>query len=128
MAVAAGEVDVALVNHYYLYPLLVQHGENFAARNYHPQEGPGALVMISGAGLLSTAGNRDNAERFIAFLLETNAQEYFAGETYEYTQMYPGMAKTARDEGFAELAEWPDEDRAVLAEYQRAAQSWRGMG
>jgi rubrerythrin len=29
-----------------------------------------------------------------------------AGETYEYTQMYPGMAKTARDEGFAEVAEW----------------------
>jgi rubrerythrin len=28
------------------------------------------------------------------------------GETYEYTQMYPGMAKTAREEGFAELAEW----------------------
>src|SRR3989304_402766 len=29
-----------------------------------------------------------------------------AGETYEYTQMDPGMAKTARDESFAELAEW----------------------
>ena len=29
-----------------------------------------------------------------------------AGETYEYTQMYPGFAKTARDEGFAEIAEW----------------------
>ena len=29
-----------------------------------------------------------------------------AGETYEYTEMYPGMAKTARDEGFDEVAEW----------------------
>ena len=29
-----------------------------------------------------------------------------AGETYEYTEMYPGMAKTARDEGFGEVAEW----------------------
>ncbi len=29
-----------------------------------------------------------------------------AGETYEYTQMYPGFAKTAREEGFAEIAEW----------------------
>ncbi len=28
------------------------------------------------------------------------------GETYEYTQMYPGMAKTAREEGFSEIAEW----------------------
>ena len=29
-----------------------------------------------------------------------------AGETYEYTEMYPGMSRTARDEGFAEIAEW----------------------
>ena len=29
-----------------------------------------------------------------------------AGETHEYTDMYPGMAKTARDEGFAEIADW----------------------
>ena len=28
------------------------------------------------------------------------------GETYEYTEMYPGFAKTARDEGLPELAEW----------------------
>ncbi len=29
-----------------------------------------------------------------------------AGETYEYTEMYPGMAKKAREEGFPEIAEW----------------------
>jgi rubrerythrin len=29
-----------------------------------------------------------------------------AGETYEYTEMYPGFARTARDEGLAEVAEW----------------------
>jgi rubrerythrin len=29
-----------------------------------------------------------------------------AGETHEYTDMYPGMARTARDEGFEEVAEW----------------------
>jgi rubrerythrin len=35
-----------------------------------------------------------------------NLQAAIEGETYEYTQMYPGMAKTAREEGFAEIAEW----------------------
>ena len=29
-----------------------------------------------------------------------------AGETHEYTDMYPGMAKTAREEGFTEIADW----------------------
>jgi rubrerythrin len=28
------------------------------------------------------------------------------GETHEYTDMYPGMAKTAREEGFEEIADW----------------------
>ena len=35
-----------------------------------------------------------------------NLKASIAGETYEYTEMYPGFAKTARDEGFADIAEW----------------------
>ena len=37
---------------------------------------------------------------------ESNLRAAVAGETYEYTNMYPGMAKTARDEGFDEIADW----------------------
>ena len=33
-------------------------------------------------------------------------QAAIAGETHEYTDMYPGMAKTARDEGFDDIADW----------------------
>ena len=33
-------------------------------------------------------------------------QAAIAGETHEYTDMYPGMAKTAREEGFDEIADW----------------------
>jgi len=35
-----------------------------------------------------------------------NLRSAIAGETYEYTEMYPGFAKTARDEGFEDVAEW----------------------
>lgn len=35
-----------------------------------------------------------------------NLKSAVAGETYEYTQMYPGYAKTAREEGHTEIAEW----------------------
>jgi rubrerythrin len=35
-----------------------------------------------------------------------NLKAAVAGETHEYTDMYPGMAKTAREEGFDEIAEW----------------------
>ncbi len=35
-----------------------------------------------------------------------NLKSAVEGETYEFTEMYPGFARTARDEGFAELANW----------------------
>ena len=37
---------------------------------------------------------------------ENNLKAAIAGETYEYTDMYPGMASTARDEGLDEIADW----------------------
>ena len=36
----------------------------------------------------------------------SNLKAAIAGETHEYTDMYPGMAKSARDEGFDEIADW----------------------
>jgi len=37
---------------------------------------------------------------------DANLKAAIAGETHEYTDMYPGMAKSARDEGFEEIADW----------------------
>ena len=37
---------------------------------------------------------------------EKNLKSAVEGETYEYTEMYPGFAKTAREEGYPDLAEW----------------------
>ncbi len=84
-AAAAGEIDVGFVNHYYLFRFLAEEGEDFAARNYHPRSGgPGSIVMVAGAGILSSAKNVENAERFLKFMLSPVAQQYFAGQTFEY--------------------------------------------
>jgi len=37
---------------------------------------------------------------------DENLKAAVAGETHEYTDMYPGMARTAREEGFSEIADW----------------------
>ena len=37
---------------------------------------------------------------------DANLKSAIAGETHEYTDMYPGMARTAREEGFDEIADW----------------------
>ncbi len=84
-AVASGEIDVGLVNHYYLFRFLAEEGEDFAARNYHPRAGgPGATVMVAGAGILDSSDNKDAAEKFLEFMLSRVGQQYFAGQTFEY--------------------------------------------
>ena len=47
---------------------------------------------------------------------EYNLKSAVAGETHEYTDMYPGMAKDARDEGSEELADWME----TLAKAERS--------
>ena len=53
-----------------------------------------------------------------------NLKAAIAGETHEYTDMYPGMAKTAREEGFDEIADWFDTlakaERSHANRFQRA--------
>ena len=101
-AAAAGEIDVGLVNHYYLYRFLAEEGEEFAARNAHLRGGgPGAIVLVSGAGILETADNSENAEKFIEFLLSPVGQQYFAGSTFEYplvADARPSILLTPLDE------------------------------
>ena len=84
-AVGAGEVDVGFVNHYYLYRFTEETDDTFPAKNYFlPGGGPGSLLMVSGAGVLTTAENQENALRFIEFMISEEAQRYFAQETREY--------------------------------------------
>lgn len=74
-AVAAGEVEVGLVNHYYLHGFLADHGESYTARNHYMDAGDtGALVGVAGGGILASSDNKDAAVRLIEFLLSDEAQ------------------------------------------------------
>ncbi len=48
----------------------------------------------------------DPATGMVFGATDDNLKTAIAGETHEYTDMYPGMAKTAREEGFDEIADW----------------------
>ncbi len=58
---------------------------------------------------------------------EQNLASAVAGETYEYTQMYPGFARTAREEGFEEIADWFETlaraERSHAGRFQKALDS-----
>src|SRR5690606_13877375 len=83
-AVIAGEVPVGLVNHYYLHGVLAED-PCITTYNYHLPAGDiGALVKIAGAGIISSSDQPGLAQRLILYLLGSEAQTYFANETYEY--------------------------------------------
>jgi rubrerythrin len=56
-----------------------------------------------------------------------NLKAAIAGETHEYTDMYPGMARTAREEGFEEIADWFETlakaERSHAGRFQKALDS-----
>ena len=84
-AVGAREIDVGLVNHYYLFRFIAEEGESFPARNYHPKAGdPGALMMVSGIGVLEQSEYKETALKLVEFLLSEVGQQYFASQTFEY--------------------------------------------
>ena len=83
MAVANGEADIAVANSYYIGLMLSgKKGEEqqAAARkvelHFPGQDGRGAHINVSGAGLMKNAPNADNAIKFIEFLLSEEAQSH----------------------------------------------------
>jgi iron(III) transport system substrate-binding protein len=83
-ATDAGDIAGGLVNHYYLLRLADEQGGATAINHFFPSGDPGSLVMVSGAGLLKTAENRDEALRFLQFLVSDETQAFFLSEILEY--------------------------------------------
>ena len=84
VAVGAGEVDAVLVNHYYLYGILREQGDDFPVRNHHLAGGPESVILVAGVGILEGTAQQEAAERFVAFLVSSEMQQYFADQTFEY--------------------------------------------
>jgi iron(III) transport system substrate-binding protein len=91
MAVANGLADIAVANTYYLGIMLSGKGgeeQKIAASKlkiaFPNQENRGAHVNISGGGILKHSPNRDNAEKFLEFLLSEEAQKHIVNNTFEY--------------------------------------------
>lgn len=83
-AVARGEVEVGLVNHYYNYRRLVEVPDSPTANHVFAVGDPGALLIITGIAILEGADGNEDALKLVEWLLGVDAQKYFANETFEY--------------------------------------------
>ena len=85
-AVNDGQVDLGLVNHYYLFQLQAEIGpDKTVARNHYTAgSDPGALVNVAGVGILKSSEKQADAARFVEYLLSEPAQRHFAERNFEY--------------------------------------------
>jgi iron(III) transport system substrate-binding protein len=114
-AVAAGEIDAALINHYYLFQAQRESGGTLPVANHYFTGGdPGALVNVAGVGVLATARQPMAADRLVRFLLSEEAQRYFSDETYEYP-LVTGITGDERLPALADI-ESPELDLSDLAD------------
>jgi len=126
-AAAAGQCNIAIANTYYLAQMLAGNdaGDREAAERIRviwPNQGEGdrgVHVNVSGAGLVSTAPNRDNAVRLLEFLVSDSAQQWYA----EANQEYPVKVDVAWSEALQSLGEFRADEinMGLLGENNAAA-------
>ena len=120
-AVNKGEAQIGLINHYYWYNLAAEEGaENMRAQIKFGQDGDlAALVNATGVGIMKKAAEREDAKKFVDFLLSETGQKYFAEETSEY----PLVDGVAGPEGVPPLKDLktPDVDLSELGTVEETA-------
>ena len=128
-AVASGEIDVGLVNHYYLALVREEQPDAPIANHLFEAGDPGTLVSVAGAGVLASTDQEDDAEAFVEFLLSDDAQRFYVDEAEE--NEYPLVDGVDPPEGLVPLAEieGPDvELTAFGAELEQTVELLRQTG
>ncbi|WDV50205.1 iron ABC transporter substrate-binding protein [Streptomyces coeruleorubidus] len=128
-AVEAGEVSLGLVNHYYWYERVAEKGEDKvnSKLRFLPGKDPGALINVSGAGILKDSGQSAAAQKAVDYLLSKEAQSYFADETKEYP-LAAGVTSTVEDLPPLESLQSPDIDLGKLDSLQETLAMLQDVG
>ncbi len=113
-AVDAREVDLGLVNHYYLLRLQAEGGGLETANHFPTSGDASSLVMPAGVSILAGSDQAQSAQAFVEFLLSESSQEYFATETFEFP-LVEGIEQPAGLPAIADIAT-PDIDLSDLAD------------
>lgn len=97
-AIASGEVDTGLVNHYYLYEKLASDPNAPVGNHFFDPADTGSFVNVSAVGILATSKHAKDAETFVHWLL-TDGQVFFANDAeereYPLNAAQPGLERAA---------------------------------
>jgi iron(III) transport system substrate-binding protein len=82
-ALGRGEIELGLVNNYYLYRFLSED-PNFPVAQHYTRGDAGSMVNVAGVAIINTTDQQEEAEAFVRYLLTPEGQAFFAQETKEY--------------------------------------------
>ncbi len=114
-AIAAGEIEAGLINHYYVAEAIEAEGDDYPVSLYFPPDGDiGSLINVAGAGILAGTDQVGASKQLVEFVLSPAEQRYFADTIKEY----PLIEGVAPDPALVPLAEieHPDVNLADLAD------------
>ena len=83
-ALAAGEIDLGLPNHYYLMRFKKSDSGFPAEQTFFEAGDPGNLVNIAGIGVLKSSSHSEEVSTFVEYLLSPKVQQFFISEVFEY--------------------------------------------
>jgi iron(III) transport system substrate-binding protein len=82
-AIAKGEIDLGLLNHYYVAEAQAEN-PNYPVKVHFPPKDLGSLINTAGVGVLASSKHKKEAIAFVRTMLSKPAQEYFADSSKEY--------------------------------------------
>ena len=83
-AIASGEIDVGLLNHYYVAQAIEAEGPDYPVELYYPPKGLGSLLLLTQVGVLESSERKEEAFDFVRSLLSKEGQEFFTATSKEY--------------------------------------------
>ena len=118
-AIAAGQCDVGVTNHYYLARIVAKDPAFPVLPFWANQQTTGTHVNVSGAGVTTHAKNRAGALKFLEFLSSAEAQQMFADLAFEY----PANSQAAINPLVAKWGKFKQDDINIASagEFQAAA-------
>ncbi|MEA2234994.1 MAG: iron(III) transport system substrate-binding protein [Solirubrobacteraceae bacterium] len=82
-AIAKGEIDLGLINHYYVAEAQAKD-KNYPVKVHFPPKDLGSMINTAGVGVLASSKHKKEAIAFVRTMLSKQAQEYFADSSKEY--------------------------------------------
>jgi iron(III) transport system substrate-binding protein len=83
-AIAKGEIDVGLINHYYVAQAISEEGPDYPVAVYFPPGGLGSLMLLTSVGVLESSDRKPEAFAFVRSLLSPKSQQFFTSSSKEY--------------------------------------------